>query len=239
MKIAVTDERISLACERGLMLRGFRVLKLPGCEKLPEAMRSHPDMLMFTHKKRIITSADYGDIADFTFSELSAYISGIFFTFTVDGYGKEYPRDCIFNALVIGNKMFCKSDTASRAVTEYARAEGLKLIRVKQGYPACTVLPLGDNAAITSDRGMAEALTAEDIRVTLIDDGGIILPPYDYGFIGGAAGVFGDTVYFLGDIDTHPSADDIKRAITAAKLKYESLSSEPLFDLGRILFFED
>ena len=238
MKIALTDERISTKCERGLMLRGFRVLKMPRCSDLPEAMCSHPDMLMFAHKKRIITSAEYCDIADFTFSELSAHISGIFFTFTVDKLGKEYPSDCIFNALVIGDKMFCKADTASRAVTEYARMAGLKVIKVKQGYPACTVLPLGDKAAITSDRGMAAALRAEGIRTTVIDDGGIILPPYDFGFIGGAAGVFRDTVYFLGDIDTHPSSSLIKQAISDEGMLYESLSDEPLFDLGRIIFYE-
>jgi hypothetical protein len=79
----------------------------------------------------------------------------------------------------------------------------------------------------------------EGISVTLIDDGGVILPPYEYGFIGGAAGVFKGTVYFLGDIDTHPSADAVKRAISMAGMNYESLSDEPLLDLGRIVFYEE
>ena len=239
MKIALTDERISERCERGLMLRGFRVLKMPRAVGLPRATESHPDMVMFSHEKRIITSADYCDTADFVFWELSSYISGISFTVTADTHAPLYPKDAIFNALVIGDKMFAKTDTVSRAVTEYARAKSLKLVRVNQGYPACTVLPLGDSAAITADRGMAAAMRAEGISVTLIEDGGVILPPYDYGFIGGAAGVFGNTVYFLGDIDTHPSADAIKRAIHAAGMSCESLSDEPLLDLGRIVFYEE
>ena len=238
MKIAVTDERISERCERGLMLRGFRVLKMPRSRTLPEATCAHPDMVMFSHKKRIITTADYCEAADYTFYELSSGISGISFTVTADVHGRSYPRDAIFNALVMGDKMFAKTDTVSLAVTEYARRAGMKLIKVKQGYPACTVLPLGANAAITADRGMAAAMRDEGIKVTLIEDGGVILPPYEYGFIGGAAGIFRDTVYFLGDIDTHPSADLIKRAVAEAGFNCESLSDEPLLDLGRIVFYE-
>ena len=238
MKIALTDERISERCERGLMLRGFRVLKMPRSKALPEATCAHPDMLMFAHEKRIITTADYCECADYAFYELSSNISGISFTVTADNHGRTYPRDAIFNALVIGDKMFAKTDSVSLAVTEYARREGMKLVKVKQGYPACTVLPLGSRSAVTADRGMAAAMAKEGINVTLISDGGVILPPYEYGFIGGAAGIFRDTVYFLGDIDAHPSAALIKRAVRDAGFNCESLSDEPLLDLGRILFYE-
>ena len=238
MKIAITDERISEKCERGLMLRGFRVLKMPRYPSLSAPMAAHPDMVMFTHKKRIITTADYCEIADFTFFEISSMVSGVSFTVTADRVQADYPADCIFNALIIGDRIFLKADTASRAVIEYARREGLKVVNVKQGYPACTTLALGDSAAITADRGMAEAMRGEGIDVTLIEDGGIILPPYEYGFIGGASGNYGKTVYFLGDVHTHPSADRIIRAAAAAGFSCESLSDEPLSDLGGIVFYE-
>lgn len=238
MRIAITDERISEKCERGLMLRGFRVLKMPRYPALSAPMAAHPDMVMFTHNKRIITTADYCEIADFTFFELSSMVSGISFTVTADRVGREYPADCIFNALVIGDRIFLKTDTASLAVVEYARRAGLKIVSVKQGYPACTVLPLGERAAVTADRGMAEAMRGEGIEVTLIEDGGIILPPYEYGFIGGASGNYGKTIYFLGDIHTHPSADRIIRAAAEKGFSCESLSDEPLSDLGGIVFYE-
>lgn len=238
MRIAITDERISEKCERGLMLRGFRVLKMPRYPALSAPMAAHPDMVMFTHNKRIITTADYCEIADFTFFELSSMVSGISFTVTADRVGKEYPADCIFNALVIGDRIFLKTDTASLAVVEYARRAGLKIVSVKQGYPACTVLPLGERAAVTADRGMAEAMRGEGIEVTLIEDGGIILPPYEYGFIGGASGNYGKTIYFLGDIHTHPSADRIIRAAAEKGFSCESLSDEPLSDLGGVVFYE-
>ena len=99
------------------------------------------------------------------------------------------------------------------------------------------MLTLGNNA-ITGDEGMARALTSVGIKVTLISNGDISLPPYDYGFIGGTAGVLGNTVYFLGNPMLYRDGDKIVKAITEAGYKFEALSDEPLSDLGRIIFIE-
>ena len=72
----------------------------------------------------------------------------------------------------------------------------------------------------------------------IIENGDISLPPYEYGFIGGAAGVYKNEVYFLGDISLHRSAKKICDAIRAEGFEPVSLSSEPLSDLGRILFID-
>jgi hypothetical protein len=74
--------------------------------------------------------------------------------------------------------------------------------------------------------------------VYVIETGDVTLPPYEYGFIGGAAGVYQGVVYFLGDLDTHRSKDVIKEACKAAKVVPVSLSCEPLADLGRIIFID-
>lgn len=235
MKCAIVDERISAECERSLLIRGFKVIKLPAAKNLGQAVKSHPDMIMFRHKNRIITSGEYCEECPYIFSDLREYAEDLNFTFTADEFGSDYPSDAIFNALTVGDKLFCKSDTVSSAVLEYARGAGLTLVHVNQGYPACTVLAFG-NAAITADRGMASALRASGVRVTEISCGNISLPPYEYGFIGGASGVFSDTVYFLGSIDTHPDGEKIKAAIAAEGFGFVSLSEEKLCDLGRIIF---
>ena len=78
----------------------------------------------------------------------------------------------------------------------------------------------------------------EGIDVTVIENGDIALPPHKYGFIGGAAGVFGKEIFFLGDYRTHRSADLIESAILNAGFTPIALSDEPLSDLGRIIFLE-
>jgi hypothetical protein len=49
--------------------------------------------------------------------------------------------------------------------------------------------------------------------------------------------VLEDTVYFTGDISSHPDAERIAEFCKAHKKKIISLSSEPLNDVGGIFFF--
>lgn len=235
MKCAIVDERISGKCERGLLLHGFRVIKMPAAHNLGEAVKSHPDMLMFKHKSRIITSAEYCEKFPYPFVDIREFSPDIEFTFADCVFEKEYPRDAVFNALTVGNSIFLKADTVCRAIIEYAQKEGLTLYTVKQGYPACTTLAFA-NCAITADGGMAKILKSAGVDVTLISDGDISLPPYEYGFIGGAAGVYGNTVYFLGNPERHRDKDKILTAIENAGFSFVALSDEPLRDLGRIIF---
>ena len=238
MTLALVDNRISDECERALMIRGFRVIRMPASKNLPTPMASHPDMLVFYHKGHLISTADYGEEAEYVFSDVR-YDCDISMKFVGSMHGKKYPADAIFNALVIGNKIFCKTDSIDPAVLEYAKSAGLLPIHVNQGYPACTVLALSAEHAITADRGMAAAMQKEGIKVTLIDDGDISLPPYEYGFIGGAAGAYGDKVYFLGNARLHKSYPLIEKAIADAGMSAVFLAPTPLADLGRIIFIPE
>ena len=85
---------------------------------------------------------------------------------------------------------------------------------------------------------MSEALKREGIEVCEIENGGILLPPHEYGFIGGAAGVYRNTVYFLGDVKKHKSAQKILDTCERAGFEAVSLSGEELADLGRIIFID-
>jgi hypothetical protein len=238
MAIAIVDCRISEKCERALMLRGFTVIKVPPSSRLGAAVASHPDMLMFKCGDQIITSADYCDEAAYVFGDIREYCPSVRISFTDDVFEPEYPKDAIFNALECKGRLYCRTASISSAVKKCAEERGLKLTDVKQGYPACTVLHLSGEVCVTADEGMARALRECGVSVYVIENGDVTLPPYEYGFIGGAAGVYQGVVYFLGDLDTHRSKDVIKEACKAAKVTPVSLSCEPLADLGRIIFID-
>jgi hypothetical protein len=240
LKIAITDSRISAEAERGLALRGYRVMTLPPFSRLSEAVASHPDMLISRIGNDLVSYADYCEEASYVFSDLSLLTrgSGVRFTFTADEVSPDYPSDVGLNGLVMGNKLFIRTASASESLLTLAREKGLEPIDVKQGYPACTVLKLNDEAAITSDRGMAAILEKHGIRVTLISAGDVSLPPYDYGFIGGAGEVDGAKLFLLGDPSTHRDCRKILDAASAEGLTVIPLSSGALRDLGGILFIE-
>ena len=234
--ICLVDERISEKCERSLLKRGFHVIKMPRSKKLGDAVASHPDMLLFYHGGRLITSSEYCESFPYIFSDIRER-SKTSLTFTDDTQEPVYPKDAVFNALCIGEYIFFKEDTVSEAIKDYALDNAITSVPVNQGYPACTALVFG-NSAITSDSGMARALSKVGINVTVISNGDISLPPYEYGFIGGASGVLGNTVYFLGNPDSHRDGKKIRSAIEGAGYRICALSDEPLTDLGRIIFIE-
>ena len=66
--------------------------------------------------------------------------------------------------------------------------------------------------------------------------GHISLPPYEYGFIGGASGECREEIYFCGDVKTHPSSREILEFIDKHGKKAISLSDGELLDIGSILF---
>ena len=238
IKIAIVDSRISPEEERRLLILGYRVLTLPPFSRLSSAVASHVDMLLTKIGDDYISYADYCEEASYIFSDLSLMLkgSGARFTFTADEVAPDYPRDVGLNALRMGNKLFCRVASASETLLATAKKYALEIVDVKQGYPACTVLKLNDGAAITADRGMAAILEKHGIRVTLIEQGEISLPPHEYGFIGGAGEVDEDRLYFFGNPKTHRDGDKIISAAEAEGLTVVPLSGAPLSDRGGILF---
>ena len=173
VKFAIVDSRIGYEAERKLSILGYRVLTIPPFSRLSEAVASHPDMLIKRIGKEYISYADYCEEASYVFSDLSLWTvgCGIRFTFTADEVGAKYPADVGLNALEIGGKLFCRVKSASQALIKSAIESGLEIVDTKQGYPACTVLKLSEEAAITSDCGMAKLLNEHGIRVTIIEPG--------------------------------------------------------------------
>ena len=112
MKCAIVDYRISEKAERGLITRGFLVIKMPACPSLSKAVCAHPDMLLFKHGDNIITSAAYCEQFPIPFTDMREYSSKLSFLFSSEEHKEEYPSDAIFNALVIGERIFIKTDSA-------------------------------------------------------------------------------------------------------------------------------
>ena len=236
MRVALVNKRISDKNKTALLKRGFFFIDMPPAERISEPLSSHPDMLVAKLGDNIITTADYIERAPHVFSDIREYAPHVRIHVSDEKYDEKYPRDAILNVLTLGKRVFLKKDSVSRTVLRLAEELGFEIINTRQGYPACVALALTDNDVITADTGLAITLREWGVSVKLIENGDIALPPYEYGFIGGAAGVCDGTVYFLGNVDSHKNSKQILAKIDSCGAQAVSLSDDALTDLGKIIF---
>ncbi|MFH1411632.1 MAG: DUF6873 family GME fold protein [Candidatus Omnitrophota bacterium] len=158
---------------------------------------------------------------------------------TIQGSEKpsgRYPGTAGYNVLCLGKTIFHNLEYSDPVITETARKKGFKLINIKQGYARCAAVIVNEDAVITSDMGIADAVSGTGKDVIRIAPGGVVLPGEAYGFIGGAStSGMEDGVIFMGDIKEHHNAREIERFFSKHGQKYMALETLPLFDGGGLL----
>ena len=176
--------------------------------------------------------------------------------------GAEYPNDIIYNAVCTRDyfvHMLTESDPDMMQAMMLWRktiahrtddTEQMKIIGVSQGYSRCTCLPVDNRSFITADVGLANALESQDASVLTIKPGSILLPGFDYGFIGGCAGhIYIDNltdsdgpkqraIIFNGDLSRHPDFEKISDFIKSRNIYPIYFEEYPLEDIGSILSME-
>lgn len=233
--LAVTDIRLPEKCRVSLLTRGFSVVSLPLFSKLDPRVASHPDMLMLPFGDRLFVHKDYYSEAKTAMDRILTETS-LSLVLTEDAVGAEYPHDISLNVAVVGNHILGRCDAMAKAVVAYAEECGVALVNTKQGYAKCSAVVLGDKALITADPAVEKAARSLSLDVLRISEGHVTLDGYDHGFIGGASGVCGNTVYFCGNILAHPDGNAIKEFCQSHGFEVVSLSEEPLYDVGALFF---
>ena len=238
MALAIVSEKIREEDRASLEREGFSVLPCPRLPCLPAPIADQPDAILVILGESLYCYEGYKNAnADF-FSALTALRPNLKVITLPDAPAGAYPRDCAYNLLCLDRQVFYNPKGISPLLARTLEKKGFLAHPVHQGYAACTVRAIGRGHAITADAGMARALEAAGIHVLKIREGGIALPPYAHGFIGGASGCFGGRVYFYGDLRLHPDGEAMEDFIRAAGFSAKSLSKEPLIDLGGMLFIE-
>ncbi len=196
----------------------FTPIPLPPENRLSKTVQTHADTLIFSDGTTHIVNAEYAKLLPKNISERMKKAPETPFG--------AYPDDTAFNALPVGRYLFARLASLSPTVRSTAEENGLMPVNVKQGYARCSTLALrGARAAVTADEGMAKVLESHGIRVLRISPGHIELSGCDYGFIGGASFVHepysccslhetAPTVYFFGNLRTHPDCDKIERFLS-------------------------
>lgn len=167
---------------------------------------------------------------------------------TIDGYNTviipeepcdRYPGDCLLNSFRLGNSIIC-GRKPSKAIIELAEKNDFELIMTNQGYAKCSCAIIDKHTVITADRSIASALE-NTCDILLINEGGIELPGYSYGFIGGTCGkIRNDKLLFFGNPLRHPDGRAIVSFIEKHDCDIVSVKDGDLFDFGGFIpLFEE
>ncbi|MBQ6389580.1 MAG: hypothetical protein IJH90_08120 [Mogibacterium sp.] len=205
-------------CEPGLKKwfseKGFEVesVRTEGIVSVP--VSNHPDMFMCK-----MGCAEDSEIVPADFSVLSP----------------DYPHDIAYNAACTGRFFIHNLRYTAPELMARATDLGMTPVNVRQGYAKCSIVIVDEDSIITYDQGIASACKDAGIDVLTVEPGHVLLPGYNTGFIGGASGRIGNTVYFNGDLTAHPDCGRIIEFIEARGLKVKWFSEWPLTDIGSII----
>lgn len=193
------------------------------------AISGHPDIFMTQVNDKLIVAPNTPDYLKTLFQEKEInYFEG------KREIGNSYPLTAHYNACV-DNKLFIHNLQFTDKVLKEI-AGNRKMIHVQQGYGRCNCLSLNGKSYICSDRSIEKALIREGENVLFVPADTIQLPGFSHGFIGGTAGITGNTVVFCGSLQYSGNGELLQNFILQNEMNIIELYSGPLIDVGSILF---
>lgn len=222
------DDRVPSILLNAIEKLEIEPILLPQYDLLPTPVSSHPDMLLYDLGEKLLVYRDY-------YEKNRKLFDGIPVILTDHVAGNLYPGDVGMDALCLGDTVYClKQATCPEILCDK------EIVSVKQGYAACSALKVNENAIVTADTSIASAAEKNGVSVLRIRTGYVTLSGYAYGFIGGCAFRQEDTLYFAGDLRTHPDGEAIAAFCNNNGVQVRSLLvGAPLFDLGFLKYNEN
>lgn len=213
------------------------VLILPPCPGMDPRVASHPDMLMMAIGQDVVVPRSYAGRTEVR-SLLEMWIRrcGLRLTRCERSPGESYPADVLCNGLLYGGTLYGKLSALAPEILRLAAERGMDAVDVHQGYTGCSALACGD-VLLTADPSIRQAVLARGGDVLALSPGGIDLPGYNTGFIGGAGGYAAGHAVFFGDVRRHPDGGRITQTLEKRGIRWHCLSDGPLTDFGGIKFF--
>ncbi len=229
MNISFVDYRLTEKQMHLLSNEGLNIIKIPKSNNLYDAISGHPDIqLNIINSKKIILAKN---------SNLSLEILNkhhIEFEYSSKELEEKYPKNIFLNAVNLKNFFIHNLKFTDKNLLKHVSDK--ELINIKQGYSKCSIAIVNNNALITSDLGIYNALKKYPIDILLIPAGDIVLPGLSYGFIGGTCGLISeDKMAFFGNLKNHSYGNDIKNFLFKHNVEPIYLDEGKLIDRGSIL----
>ena len=164
-----------------------------------DAISGHPDIFIFQNKNKLIIAPQT------PISLINKLVkNNIDFEIGDEKLGIKYPLTTVyniasFNDIFIGNNRYCDSKIIELS-------EDRKWVHTNQSYARCNTLILDNDSIITSDKNLENSFK----NTLIIKTKDILLKGFDYGFIGGCAGIHNKNIFFTGSLSNHSQGQKIK-----------------------------
>ena len=226
-RVLVSGEYPELA--QSLEKLGVEAIWTEPDSRLPQPVRWHPDMQVCALNGELFVGK-----GNPLRNRLEA--QGIPCRETQRAPGLVYPQDVLCNVLTGGNWAMGNRKTVDPAIWQAINKLGWRWLSVRQGYAACSCALVDHSSAITGDPGIGPVLENTGVKVLRLTPGGVSLPGYAYGFLGGCCGLLAPNVMaFAGRLDSHPEGGLIRDFLQSRGIRVVELLSESLLDVGGIL----
>lgn len=209
---------------------GYEAVQTKKSDKIKDEVAYHPDIRLLKlpngawltdNYEQIINKASYD--LKIEHKDLKKSVTG------------GYPQECALNCFFSRDLLFGGAVIAEELV-EFVNAGLFRHIKCRQGYAKCSTAKLNDDAFITADTGIFEALIANGADALKVSNDGIKLDGYSCGFFGGCSGKLGDELLvFTGRIESHVDYNNIKSFCSNHGITPYSLSLDNLYDYGGLL----
>jgi hypothetical protein len=223
----ITNEEIN-----NLIKHDLTPVIIPKCNDIYEAIDGHVDIqlnILNKEEKTLIVQKNINkDFLNFLSSNSIKYI------LSESSLENLYPDNIILNALITEKYFIHNINFSDKNLIDTQSRK--KIINVKQGYTKCSILPIRNEAFITSDRGIFESMKKEDIDILLIPPGDILLPPLNYGFIGGTGGMISENKLGLfGELNNYLYGDEVYKFLYKYDVEPIYLKKGKLTDRGSLM----
>ncbi|MCI8291370.1 MAG: hypothetical protein HFJ25_03860 [Clostridia bacterium] len=156
-----------------------------------------------------------------------------------------YPGDVKYNVCQIGNFVIHNFSLTDTKILEFINSSKLEKIQVNQGYSNCSISVISNNACITSDTKIYEALKLKNIDCLLLKEDSIRLLDKNglkskmRGFIGGASCTIDNKFILFGDSNYLKNKNELVEFLNKYNLELVDFKGLEIYDYGGVILWEN
>ncbi len=209
---------------------GYKLIDSESVDAFISYEKNHADMQCLAVDDKVFVLNVCKDLYD-KFKKIGCNVK-----YTADQIEGKYPNNIRLNAKIIGKNVICKKEFIDSELKKHLMLNKYNLIDVNQGYASCSCVKVSENAVITADKSICNALENTTIEVLKIQEGHIKLygaGENTQGFIGGASVLLDkNNLLFFGDITKHPEYQKITYFCNKRNVNIHFIDSIDLTDIG-------